>query len=179
MAQIFQQAQSVILWLGKQDDLSRGAQSILTTLASLTEEQARSVASYTLENKKSYTILGIPPIGEREWLNLITSMQRIWFTRAWTMQEAVVAREIIVFCGHLEIAWSTFVAASAFLRLSRWYLPLTVLSVSETRLRESKEAILPPQNLIGLHPDTLEKLRNGSVLTDFGLMLDIGRHLNA
>ena len=84
MAQIFQQAQSVIIWLGKQDDHSRDAQSVLSTLASLTEEQAKSVTSYTLENEKAYTTLGIGTIEKREWLNLVTLMQRSWFTRAWT-----------------------------------------------------------------------------------------------
>ena len=179
MAQIFQQAQSVIIWLGKQDDHSRDAQSVLSTLASLTEEQAKSVTSYTLENEQAYRTLGINTIKKREWLNLVTLMQRSWFTRAWTVQEAVVGKEIIVLCGHQNIPWSMFVAASTFLRLSRWYLPLTVLAVSETSLKESKEATLSPQTIIGLHPQILENLRNGSVPIDFDVMLDISRHLNA
>ena len=179
MAQIYQRAQSVIIWLGKQDDHSRDAQSVLSTLASLTEEQAKSVTSYTLENEKSYTTLGIGTIEKREWLDLVALMQRSWFTRAWTTQEAVAAKEIIVLCGHQNIPWSMFVAASTFLKLSRWYLPLTVLAVSETSLKESKEATLPPQTIVGLHPQILEDLRNGSVPTDFDIMLGISRHLSA
>jgi hypothetical protein len=57
------------------------------------------------------------------WTALRDLLQRIWFTRAWVLQEVVASKQCDVMCGQRTISWETLTAACACLR-ERQDIPL-------------------------------------------------------
>lgn len=55
-----------------------------------------------------------------KWRAFAAFMQRSWFSRGWVIQEASVARAIVLICGPYKIAWPHIFHVSSFLMFNSW-----------------------------------------------------------
>lgn len=113
MDRIFGGAQCVFGWLGPADSLSRLGCHTLAKLYSVITEGG--------EPKQGFlgSLYAFPGIDEKEWLAIFALLQRLWFRRAWIVQEAVLAQQLIMFCGGVMFRWSILDEVVRFMTASR------------------------------------------------------------
>jgi Heterokaryon incompatibility protein (HET)/Ankyrin repeats (3 copies) len=104
MRKIYEAAQCVSIWLGPADMLTPHAIEAINLIASHRIQFAESsIVPYLETDSHVYERAGIPEISTRQWSGLASLYLRKWFSRAWIIQETVLAREILVWCGEHEI----------------------------------------------------------------------------
>jgi Heterokaryon incompatibility protein (HET) len=87
MGQIYSKAQTTIIWLGRDDQYTRPAASVIQHLSRIRLEQTRLMRRETrLLEFRNYEALGIPQISNWQWTCLYAFFQRSWFRRAWIVQ---------------------------------------------------------------------------------------------
>ena len=107
-------AMDVLNWMGfpkKRDGLQR---HLCGTNGPLNTAYLAAILS-VLQSKKKVTIvqldlkrLGLPIKDHPLWLALPALYRREWFSRLWTFQEAMLARNATVLCGDRTIPWEAF-----------------------------------------------------------------------
>lgn len=159
MGKIYEQAESVILWLGPEDETVADAFVVLERLGSVgrvprNKEQldAAKAAVSNISLSDFYDAacypakLGIEPFNDRQWLSVVSLLHRPYFKRVWVIQEISQARKIIVVCGRKQLDWAKFAAALMFLALTGWHheLHTEVLNhrVTDPKARVGFEAML-------------------------------------
>lgn len=118
MGDIYRTAKMVAIWLGPNQDQAHEAIRVCSILATIPKEQW----GYTryIDSDESYRRLGIPRITQEQWQAFGTFAQRGWFSRAWILQEAVLAQKHIALYHHHEIDWDDLVLSFSFVLASRW-----------------------------------------------------------
>lgn len=99
MGRIWRQAQKAIVWLGEELD-SAGAINWLHVLALTKTWCDRARLRYVSDAKFN-----------AQWQALQNLLLRPWWTRAWTLQEFVIAPELKFYCGRKSIRRSRFKSA--------------------------------------------------------------------
>ncbi|KAI1264001.1 heterokaryon incompatibility protein-domain-containing protein [Xylariaceae sp. FL1019] len=114
MKTIYQEARRVVIWLGEHDGRTKTAFASMEFAAS----KAHPIRPGTTAacdwkrvrrgDKPIFPLVGqiwdeVESYQASQALNSI--FQRPWFTRTWTVQELVVASDVIVICGGFQIAW--------------------------------------------------------------------------
>ena len=99
MGRIWRQAQKAIVWLGEKLD-SAGAINWLHVLALTKTWRERARLRYVSDAKF-----------DAQWQALQNLLLRPWWTRAWTLQEFVIAPELEIYCGRKSIRRSRFKSA--------------------------------------------------------------------
>jgi hypothetical protein len=100
MADIYNKAQSVMVWLGEERDNSDVAMRLVRRLLNLHEFDRLVSGSATPE----------------EWAAFAALMRRPWFGRRWIVQEIALARSATLHCGKEVVKWGEFaVAISLFM----------------------------------------------------------------
>ncbi|KAF5704872.1 heterokaryon incompatibility (HET) domain-containing protein [Fusarium globosum] len=96
MQQIYSRASSVLVWLGRATEQTVPAFRLLLGLAEISHSGA--------EVRKTYIahVIG-NEYCKGHWLALGELLQREWWHRAWTIQEAVLGLDIYVICGPFAI----------------------------------------------------------------------------
>ncbi len=122
MQDIYPKAQQVCVWLGELTDGARiGMQKLTAGFAQwklIFRKQDPNVAEHgdivapTLKNLKNYaTAAGIVELGnhqvEVESGEVRELLNRPWWTRVWIIQEAVLAKKLILMCGSESAPWET------------------------------------------------------------------------
>ena len=103
MSQIYSGAKRVIVWLGEEDDTTEQAVKDLHRIT------AMNLSRLEVWNDR---LLWTTEATDRE-LNaqrirgVLKIFHRAWFDRAWIVQEIVMAKHVMVFCGPHEIQWET------------------------------------------------------------------------
>ena len=97
MAQLYNRAESVCVWLGPEDKDSGRAIDFIDRLLRL----------------EDFDPLTQDPGTPTEWAALHNLMQRGWFSRRWVVQEISLARNATLFCGQSSVSWPDFAAAAA------------------------------------------------------------------
>ena len=99
MAEIYRDAQSVLVWLGKATDDSNHAMKI-----------ARKWGKKHLDRESRYLVLKVrnKKFDERSWKALSKLLSRPYWTRTWVYQELLLGRKTFVRCGSKEIDWKCF-----------------------------------------------------------------------
>lgn len=100
MADIYNKAQSVTVWLGEERDNSDVAMHLVRRLLNLHDFDGLVSGSATPE----------------EWAAFSALMRRPWFSRRWIVQEIALARSATLHCGNEVVKWGEFaVAISLFI----------------------------------------------------------------
>ncbi|KAJ2978524.1 hypothetical protein NUW58_g7465 [Xylaria curta] len=125
MDTIYYKAQSVLIWLGKEDENTETAIRILKSFARVSPALIQTPESFHSFNTESFQIvdalyglfsdLGIKGVYVGDLFHYIAFLQRTWFTRIWVVQESFFSAATTVFCGEREIAWSTIQESSRVL----------------------------------------------------------------
>ncbi|KAI0451088.1 HET-domain-containing protein [Xylaria acuta] len=116
MDKIYQSAESVLIWLGKEDEHTGVAIKVLNSLASVSPALAKTQRSFRSFNMDSFRILdslsglckdlGIQDVHLQDLLHYAAFLERKWFTRMWVVQESFFSAATTVFCGEREIKWA-------------------------------------------------------------------------
>ncbi|KAJ5461605.1 HET-domain-containing protein [Penicillium daleae] len=122
MDRIYRQAQTVLIWLGPEDEFSRDAILCLRLIADRRLlEKAPEVRHYAIQAEEPYEQLDIPYIDTTKWLAIYAFLHRAYFYRSWISQEVAFARKPVVICGTLVFPWEVLSHAALFLCIARWY----------------------------------------------------------
>ncbi|KAI0535969.1 HET-domain-containing protein [Xylaria digitata] len=115
MDSIYQKAESVLIWLGKEDEHVRVAIKVLNSLARVSPALVKAPRSFRSFNMDGFQILdsliglckdlGIQDVHVQDLLHYAAFLQRQWFTRIWVVQESFFSAATTVFCGKSEIKW--------------------------------------------------------------------------
>ena len=101
--------------------------------------QDGGVVPFVTCDERFYQQQALPPITRPEWDSLAALMARQWFKRMWVVQEAVLAKDLIMYCGSHEIVFGDIARVTDLLqRLYRKigyesslrYIPLEELACS-------------------------------------------------
>ncbi|KAI0842610.1 HET-domain-containing protein [Hypoxylon sp. FL0890] len=112
MADIYRSAKCVIVWLGTADEFTQPAWELIKRCNQLSRETlSGAIIPGTSSSKDTADLLG-DRICPQYWRPVALFFGRTWFTRAWVVQELVLARETIVLCGKYIFDWDAIVSAS-------------------------------------------------------------------
>lgn len=108
MGEIYKEAKQVLVWLGQ---ASPDEEAAITMMPAITKILAVNAPKGALSPSipTTFEAIGLPPYSHSVWTALGSIMSRSWFSRVWTLQEAVLPPKARVLCGSREIAWETLV----------------------------------------------------------------------
>ncbi|KAL9608794.1 MAG: hypothetical protein Q9167_006381 [Letrouitia subvulpina] len=118
MGDIYRTAKIAVIWLGPHQDRADEAIRVCSILATIPMNKWREIRY--IDSDEAYRELGIPRITQEQWQAFGTFAQRGWFSRAWILQEAVLARKHIVLYRHDEIDWNSLVLSFRLIIASKW-----------------------------------------------------------
>lgn len=104
MRGIFKLSERTIVWLGEESEDSAVAIQLIHELARASQQHG---TSSWLSHESRKVLFSYDPA----WRALTRLLQRPWFHRTWIVQEASVARDVSIVCGHALISWDEFVRA--------------------------------------------------------------------
>jgi Heterokaryon incompatibility protein (HET) len=126
MGDIYYAADRVVIWLGEEGPDSEYAVMFVERLLPKFEDLMKKdsgkpgVFYRSFTNSLIYDELGIDGIPKEAWEGLVDFLNRRWFFRAWTFQEALLANNIEVLCGVTKISLKRLKNLLRFLQLSEW-----------------------------------------------------------
>ncbi|KAI1075424.1 heterokaryon incompatibility protein-domain-containing protein [Whalleya microplaca] len=109
MKAIFSQAQRVVVWLGRETPDVSNAFRVRTSSSQGFVPGPEGIAlgpsryDFTMDN-------AAVSLSDDDLRPLVKLMERPWFRRLWVLQEAALAREVLLYCGKRRIRWDTFSA---------------------------------------------------------------------
>jgi hypothetical protein len=116
MHQIYAEAERVIIWLGDSSDDSDMAIAFMwevcESLAARGEFSEDAIRSGQYLEKDFRDGIGefLGPESDDGWEAVARLLSRDWWERAWVIQELVVAKDAICYCGKTSLAWSVVCA---------------------------------------------------------------------
>ena len=130
MGAIYANASKVIVWLGEEDWNSKVAvvflNEFLPSLEALQKSEGKSQDfSYSFANPVLYERLDMEDIPTDIFDGLACFLERAWFGRVWTFQDALLASDIEMLCGLTSISWDQLKRLLRFLEISDWDFKLT------------------------------------------------------
>lgn len=154
MATIYHSAATVVVWLGEEDEYTKGAFELIRSLGRHSDDQLRKITPRNLNTTR--TLQMVAPCGDTSfWRSLARLFQRRYFTRVWIIQEITLARERLTVCGQYTIDWDHVVKVSKFLTVTswtRWICPGGMLAAVDSH--QSNHAI---PNLVDANRRTRER----------------------
>lgn len=118
MGLIYTHATNTIVWLG--EDNGEEPQLALETMEYIYGKLQLSDMEIM---PGDFERLDFPPIGHRSWRAIQLLLQRPWLSRLWTIQEAILSRNLFVKCGDAVACWDDIAAWCYVLdqsKLLRW-----------------------------------------------------------
>ncbi|KAI8957262.1 HET-domain-containing protein [Daldinia sp. FL1419] len=114
MADIYGSAECVIVWLGVADKFTQKAWELIERLSRLTDDGMLGINLQEFGSAHDNNLLGCS-ISREHWRALASLFGRRWFTRAWVVQELILARRTTILCGDYIFNWKEMVRVSHFL----------------------------------------------------------------
>ena len=121
MSSTFLSAQSVIAWLGPEDQFTADAITLIGKISSVPEHLWQSVTYTDFFDLKWHGKVGIPTVTYENWLGFIALIDRPWFRRAWVVQELALAKSATLVCGSQRIDWAELDRTLAFITSKKWH----------------------------------------------------------
>jgi hypothetical protein len=97
MKEIYSSARQVIVWLGPQNGDSDKALELLTFV---------SKNCPVGHEAEWFRVLLRSPPATLQWNALTRLFWRVWWSRIWIVQEVVLAKDVVVFCGTASLSWT-------------------------------------------------------------------------
>ncbi|KAI5460152.1 heterokaryon incompatibility protein-domain-containing protein [Mariannaea sp. PMI_226] len=117
MGLIFSQASSVVIWLGRATTGSRLSMALLNEVASSSGSTDESVLKMITSR----------PGVERKLRRLFHL--RLYWTRQWILQEAILAKDITIHCGGDTLPWEAFQTAVERIKSLSLYIKSSKISI--------------------------------------------------
>ena len=126
MDNIYEAAESVLVWLGRSCKTMPRVLEIIKQLAAVHYHEKEGGRDWKeladipdLQNQEQNRRLGLEGITNEDWSELFQFYRRRWFSRAWTLQEAALARDLVSRCGSFEIRPHDLIGAAVMLSSTR------------------------------------------------------------
>ncbi|KAI4288281.1 MAG: hypothetical protein L6R35_002457 [Caloplaca aegaea] len=122
MTDIYSTADSVVVWLGKEDEYTKPALQLLTALGELDLDTLRRLDPMSPSNETKARIGAVlkRAIDESDWTALALLYKRTWFSRVWILQECRLARATTYRCGDYIVNKNHLVRVGIYIKNSRW-----------------------------------------------------------
>jgi hypothetical protein len=120
MSSTFSSAQSVIAWLGPEDQFTADAIALMGKISSIPKPLWQSVAYTDFFDPRWHEKVGIPTVTYTNWLGFVALLDRPWFRRAWVVQELALAKSATLVCGSQNIDWAELDQTLAFITSRKW-----------------------------------------------------------
>jgi hypothetical protein len=107
MGKIYSLADKVVVWLGKANLLQPQIGLKYMELIAEQFRKAREEGGYDEISLEEYRKLQVPRhyTGESTQVFLRQLYARTWFSRVWCIQEVILARDVVMLWGELELSW--------------------------------------------------------------------------
>ena len=116
MDQVYLKAAFTLIWLGREDSYTKTAVSTIYKIVSMGERFVNSdIMPYSVSDRDAYIKAGVPYISGGEWEALAALFQRQYFRRLWVVQENVLSKTVICYCGTVKIPFEKFGTAAQLL----------------------------------------------------------------
>jgi hypothetical protein len=114
MDNIYSKAAETIVWLGCADEYTPAAVDTIRRVAAYPKAAfVQSEASpFRRQDPEIYAKSNLPYTGWMDWCSLAALLKRQWFSRLWIIQETILSRSLVLFCGKHQIAWTDLVKAA-------------------------------------------------------------------
>ncbi|KAJ5064346.1 heterokaryon incompatibility protein-domain-containing protein [Bipolaris maydis] len=156
MRMIYSHATNTVIWLGDDDGEDPvGALDLLETV------YARLQGTDAQVTPADFARLDFPPVSDQVWWDVRQLLRRPWFSRLWTIQEAVLSRNLFVKCGHASVCWDDLAAWCYCLEetgILRWLVSNADLDLQRP-LREHTK-FLPPQGAVVVESIQADRLQS-------------------
>jgi hypothetical protein len=164
MADIYRKSKMTRVWLGIGDETSSHALQELKTIADSAARYGYT-GSWELNGPMGITVLTESNISnlESEVVEVITKAtesraeliyDNVWFERLWIVQEAVVARELIIQLGDVHLEWRDFATATALISLAAYrtrhdmpWRAIVSRALDLIQARYNQAVFAPPEDL--------------------------------
>ncbi|KEY66238.1 hypothetical protein S7711_09264 [Stachybotrys chartarum IBT 7711] len=120
MRHIYQAAERVAVWLGRDTETIGLVISMLSKLGEIGRKKMDHGVRPGLTTA-NLQALGLPKHPSPDWSALRYFFRRAWFQRAWVIQEAVNAADLEVLCGDHSLSWEDIVDAARCITDSTMY----------------------------------------------------------
>ncbi|KAG7405199.1 hypothetical protein LZL87_006552 [Fusarium oxysporum] len=114
MGRLYKSASIVLAWVGKYDRLSELAIQAMGKILDFDASRLHTQDS-SYQGQEEVTMSSVPGMTVVHWFALFSLFQRLWFRRAWVVQETVFARDILMVCGATLQSMDFILAVAAFL----------------------------------------------------------------
>jgi hypothetical protein len=104
MGKIYEKANNVLVWLGDPRPNIPNAKAYVEQLPSIIEKIQRNVARIGPNFLPSVSA-GLPLDDDPVWEIIVDVLHKDWYYRVWTLQEAVLAKELVVYYGANILDW--------------------------------------------------------------------------
>lgn len=141
MGVIYKQATNTLIWLGEDDDT--GPQLAVRTLQ---EIHTRLQLSNVMITPDDFQRLQVALMNDKSWWAVRQLFRRRWFTRTWTIQEAILSTHCYVQCDTTVFSWDDITAWSYTLEQSgllKWLMNYDELDAMYSNLVTTDLSIRP------------------------------------
>ncbi|KAF4958303.1 hypothetical protein FGADI_2469 [Fusarium gaditjirri] len=114
MGRLYKSASIVLAWVGQYDGLSELAIQAMGKILDFDATRLHAQDS-SYQEQQEVTMSSVPGMTVVHWFALFSLFQRLWFRRAWVVQEAVFAKDILMVCGATLQSMDFILAVAAFL----------------------------------------------------------------
>jgi hypothetical protein len=121
MGDVFRKADSVVVWLGKDDDFTIDALQTMRVIAATTQEDWPLVPYTSFYEPGVTRHAHRPHLSFYNWLGFMALINRPWFRRAWVVQEIALAKSATVVCGKHIFSWEILSKTLSFIKTTKWY----------------------------------------------------------
>jgi Heterokaryon incompatibility protein (HET) len=121
MGEIYANAREVLVWLGKEEEDTKDAASLILSFATafFASDLTKAVTNRChFFDPSSFEYINHPPLNSGQWECISKIFARSWFTRGWVFQEVAIAQCPRVLCGPIELDYFAMTGCALFLNLS-------------------------------------------------------------
>ncbi|USP82280.1 hypothetical protein yc1106_09554 [Curvularia clavata] len=168
MRMIYMHATNTLIWLGDDND-----EDPVCAFDLMETVYARLQGTDAQVSPADFGRLDFPPALDQAWWAVRQVLRRPWFSRLWTIQEAVLSQHLFIMCGNATAGWDDFASWCYCLEetgILRW------LTASEDLdrqfLHKQNAKLLPPHGAAIIDSIQADRLQ-GQVLTQRKYLLDI------
>jgi hypothetical protein len=114
MGRLYKSASLVLAWVGEHDRLAELAIQAMGRILDFDATRLHAQDS-SYQEQAEVTMSSVPGMTVAHWFALFSLFQRLWFRRAWVVQEAVFARDMLMVCGATLQSMDFILAVAGFL----------------------------------------------------------------
>ena len=104
MGEIYKRAHDVLVWLGDPPPGVLNVAGYLDRIPGIVKKIERNVAQLSPAFLPS-VLAGLPIDDDPVWAIIIDILQKEWYSRVWTLQEAVLGKRLVVYYGSNILDW--------------------------------------------------------------------------